>query len=388
MTRSFDVIVLGLGAMGSAAAWQLAKRGARVLGIDRFAPPHANGSSHGDTRITRLACGEGPAYTQFARRSHAIWREIERETGRNLLTQTGLLVISGEGLRAAGHENPVFLQTTIDAAEQHGIAHEILSAREIRQRFPAFNVLDGDSGYFEPEAGFLRPEACVDAQLGLAQKRGAEILTGEAVAGFEASDADVTVVTDRATHTADRLIVAAGMWLPGLLGWKYAALFKVRRQVLYWFPVAEPSDAGEFRPDRLPVYIWQLPARQSIYGFPAIDASGVKIATEQYDTVTTPDAVDRAVSAAATEEMVRTYVQPYFPKLGREALKSAVCTYTCVEDARFIIDTHPDMRRVIVASPCSGHGFKHSAAIGEALAELCVDGHARYDLSGFGFAAS
>ena len=187
MPAPYDTIVIGLGAMGSAALYQLAKAGQRVLGIDQFAPPHRLGSSHGETRITRLACGEGPEYTQFARRSHQIWRELEAETGKSLLVQNGFLAISGEGTRAANHENPDFLETTIAAAKRAGIAHELLSDADIRKRYPVFNVMDGDRAYFEPEAGYVRPENCIAAQLEEAARLGATIQTDETVARFDAT---------------------------------------------------------------------------------------------------------------------------------------------------------------------------------------------------------
>src|SRR5437868_362186 len=191
MPQSFDMIVVGLGAMGSAASYQLAQRGARVLGIDQFAPPHTLGSTHGETRITRLACGEGPSYTQFARRSHEIWRELEGATGRDLLTQNGLLVISGPGRRSTNHEERQFLKTTIDIARHEGIAHEVLTGRQARQRFPAFNLNDDDPVYYEPGAGFVRPEACVSAQLDEAGRLGAHIRTAETVRSFRFSTTGV-----------------------------------------------------------------------------------------------------------------------------------------------------------------------------------------------------
>ena len=197
MTTRFDTIVIGLGAMGSAALYQLAKAGQRVLGIDQFAPPHRMGSSHGETRITRLACGEGPEYTQFARRSHEIWRELEAKTGKSLLVQNGFLAISGEGPRAANHENPDFLATTIEAAERAGIAHELLTDAEIRQRYPAFNILDRDRAYFEPEAGYVFPEECIAAQLQQATALGAQVRTNETVKGFTTAGGSAQVTTDR-----------------------------------------------------------------------------------------------------------------------------------------------------------------------------------------------
>jgi len=386
---SFDAIVLGLGAMGSAAAFQLAKRGSKVLGIDRFVPPHVYGSTHGETRVTRLACGEGPMYTQFARRSHEIWRELESLTGRELLTQNGLIVISGAGPRAANHEKPDFLEVTIDIARQNGITHDVLSGRRARERFPAFKLNDDDVVYHEPEAGFVRPEACVSAQLEVAGRLGAQIHTGETVLSFDPSPGHVTVVTDKGTYSARSLVITAGPWLPALIGEPQASRFKIRRQVLFWFrgaddPVYVHSD---HRPEKFPVFIWQVPAAQPIYGFPAIEGpeQGVKIATEQYLRETTAEAVDRTVSDEEVRDMYATYVRPFFPGLGATCVRTAVCLYTCVDRARFIIDVHPASPRVIVASPCSGHGFKHSAAIGEALAEIAIDGRTRFDLAAFAF---
>src|ERR1051325_3013691 len=387
MPSRFDTIVIGLGAMGSAALYQLAKAGQRVLGIDRFMPPHRLGSSHGETRITRLACGEGPEYTQFARRSHKIWRELEAQTGKSLLVQNGFLAISGEGPGAANHENPDFLGTTIKAAERAGIAHELLTHAEIRKRYPAFNVIDGDRAYFEPEAGYVHPEDCIAAQLQQASALGAEIRANEIVTGFTTTGS-VSATTDRGTYTAEKITISAGAWLPTLLP-KHAQDFIVRRQVLYWFKLKPDVQLGSYRPENFPVYIWQLPARQAIYGFPwtGEGAPTIKIATEQYDTSTSAQALDRTVSERETRAMYEEYVAPYFPGASPDCDRSSVCMYTCVDGARFIIDELPDDPRIIVASPCSGHGFKHSAAIGEALADLAINGKqaaTKFDLSNFG----
>ena len=379
----YDAVILGLGAMGSAAAYQLGKRGAKVLGLDRFAPPHAYGSSHGDTRITRLAIGEGVHYTPLALRSHEIWREIETETGADLLTVTGGLIISSGSRTGALHVDD-FFANTVAAAKKHGIAHRILDAADIRRRFSAFRVRDDEIGYYEPQAGFLRPENCVRAQLALAQKHGAEIHTDEKVLGFAASDDGVTIETDRGRYAAGKLIVTAGAWLPELLGARFSANFKVLRQVLFWFDVEGPI--APFLPGNCPVFIWELQGpKQAIYGFPAIDGphGGVKIATQQYEHTTTPGSVNRTVSDAEASAMHQKYVAPYLPELSRKCIRSVACLYTVTPDAGFVIDFHPESKRVIIASPCSGHGFKHSAAIGEALAELAIEGKSRFDLSAF-----
>jgi sarcosine oxidase len=388
MPTRFDSIVIGLGAMGSAALYQLAKAGQRVLGIDQFAPPHRLGSSHGETRITRLACGEGPEYTQFARRSHEIWRELEAKTGTSLLVQNGFLAISGEGPRAANHENPDFLGTTVRAAELSGIAHEILTDAEIRRRYPAFNILDDDRAYFEPEAGYVIPEECIRAQLQQAAAFGAELHINETVANFSTTNGTADVVTDRATYTADKIVITAGPWLPDLLSRDRAQVFTVRRQVLYWFRLKPSARVEDYRAEKFPVYIWQLPARQAVYGFPwtGEGVPTIKIATEQYDTSTSPQAIDRTVRESETRAMYDEYVAPYFPGASPDCDRSAVCMYTCVDKARFVIDELPNDPRVIVASPCSGHGFKHSAAIGEALADLAINSKAsarKFDLSNF-----
>lgn len=384
MPDTYDAIVLGLGAMGAAATYQLARRGARVLGIDRYSPPHEFGSTHGDTRITRIACGEGPEYSAFAMRSHEIWRELEAETGLDLLTQNGFLAISGAGDRSANHGVAKFLDATAAAARSAGVTYEILDSATLRRRYPAFNVADGDQAYHDTVGGFARPENCVTAQLRAAVVHGADLKLGETVASFRQHDGFVTVTTDKQTYGAAQLIVAAGAWLPAMLKPALAANFMVTRQVLYWFRARSEAAHAQFAPDRFPVYIWQIPAPQSIYGFPATGGldEGVKIATEQYDVATTPDSVSRTVPPEEVREMYETYVEPFFPGLSPVCVRSKVCLYTWVDKARFIIDRHPEHDRVIVASPCSGHGFKHSAGVGELLAQMAL-GEAHRDIAMF-----
>ena len=382
----YDVVVIGLGAVGSAATYQLAQRGMRVLGIDRYAPPHTFGSTHGGTRITRLAIGEGVHYSPLAIRAHEIWREIEKETGADLLCTNGGLVISSDNKKSKTHVDG-FFRNTVAAAKRNGIAHELLEAAEIRRRYPMFRVADEEYGYFEPSAGFVRPEACVHAQLELAKKHGAHLATRETVTAFEPSPSHVRVVTDRGAYEAHKLIVAAGAWAPELLGPPFADLFKVYRQVQFWFAPKHGDTA--FRPDRFPVFIWELQkSRQGIYGFPAIDGAsgGIKIATEAFETTTTPHSVASDVSAEEIAHMYETYVAPFIDGLTPICTKAAACLYTVTPDFGFVIDTHPASDRVMIASPCSGHGFKHSPALGEALAEWATEGVSRHDLSPFGLA--
>ena len=381
--KVYDAIIVGLGAMGAAALYQLADRGALVLGLDRYGPPHDLGSSHGDTRVTRLAIGEGEHLTPLVKRSHALWRKIERETGADLFTANGELIISSAGRTATTHvEN--FFDNTLAAARDHGIAHEILDAAGIRNRFPQFAVRDNEIGYFEPDAGFVRPEAAIRAQLRLARRFGAEMHTSETFLGWRREGKTVRVTTDKGSYVAKKLILAAGPWLPEILDEGFSVPLRVLRQVLFWFDV--PQRIERFAPERCPVYIWELQTgTQVIYGFPAVDGArgGVKIATEQYDAETTPDSIARAVSDDEIRAMHAHYVAPYLPDLSPVCVRAATCLYTVTPDAGFVIDRHPQNDSVIVVSACSGHGFKHSAAIGEALAELVLDGASRMDLEDF-----
>jgi len=380
--KAFDALVLGLGALGSAVLLQLARRGIRVLGVVRLAPPHTQGSSHGETRITRCAIGEGEHFTPLALRSHVLWREIESETGAKLLTTRGVLVLSSPARTSFTHvEN--FFANTVAAARKYHIAHEILDAEAIRRRYGQFRIRDDEIGYFEPGGGFLRPEACLAAQLELARHHGAEIHVNERVLSFAPRRADVVVTTDKDTYVAGQLVVAAGPWLPELLDASLARHFRIYRQALFWFA----DLAGLFGAGRFPVFIWELSGRrQSIYGFPDIDGNGVKIATEQFDLATTAAAPGSEVGASEPAAMHAAYVAPFLPQLSATCTRASTCLYTVTADFGFVLDRHPESGRVIIASCCSGHGFKHSPALGEAVAEIIANGRSSIDLRPFEFA--
>ena len=379
--EKFDVIVIGLGAMGSAALYQLSLSGAHAAGFDRFSPPHDQGSSHGDTRITRLAIGEGEHYTPLVKRSHEIWQALERETGADLLTQCGELIISGAAGGSSMHVEG-FFDNTVEAARKHGVAHTLLDTNAIRTRFPLFEVRDGEIGYYEPEAGFVRPEACIAAELTLAEKHGATVRRNETVLRFEASPTGVSVETDRGRYHADRIIVSAGAWSPKLLGGAFERLLKVYRQVLHWFAI--DGDPSLYRPERFPVFIWERPDwPYGIYGFPALDEAGLKIATEYYAQEASPQSVARSVSQNEIDEMSAKLAAPHIKGLGRRSTKAVVCLYTTTPDMGFVIDHAPQSDRIILASCCSGHGFKHSAAIGEMLADMAQGRTPSFDLAPF-----
>jgi len=375
----YDVAIVGLGAVGAAAALQLSGRNVNVIAFDRFEPPHVFGSSHGETRVTRLAIGEGDHLTPLAIRSHELWREIEREGGAKLLSESGALIISSHDNAAQTHVSG-FFGKTVAAAGAFGIPHELLSATQVRARWPAFNVHESEFAYFEPSAGFVRPEACVAAQLRLARAHGAEIHTGEAVLGFESSGDTMVLATGKARYAASRLILAAGAWLPQLLP-EFARLFKIYRQTQFWFAVDDPA---AFAPDQFPVFIWELRnSRRGIYGFPAIDGAGaIKIASEEFADTTAAETVNREISQ---DEIDTVYglVAPHLFGLAPHCPRATACLYTVTPDFGFVIDTHPDSERVLIASACSGHGFKHSPAIGEILADMALGATPRFDLAPF-----
>jgi sarcosine oxidase len=385
MPATADLLVIGLGAVGSAALYQAAKRKALVIGIDRFAPPHDQGSSHGDTRITRQAIGEGREFVPLVLRSNQIWEELEAATGRNLMTRCGCLVLASPNMPGQHHGSTSFLQDTIDAASEFGIAHEVLSAAEVRQRYPQFRLRGDEIGYFEPGAGFLRPEACIETQLHLARQAGARIVLNETVTEIASADGSVEVRTDRATYSAKHVIVTAGAWIPKLLGDDSAHLFRIYRQMLCWFALARNPE--RYSSGKFPVFIWITghQPRDMMYGFPAIDGheNGLKIATEQYEATVDPDAVPREVAASDIAALHREYIAPRFPDLSSECLRSTTCLYTVTSDAKFIVDRFRGYDNVWFASACSGHGFKHSGAIGEALARQAVGLPTLVDLSMF-----
>ena len=386
MPIHYQTIVIGLGAMGSAATYQLAKRGNKVLGIDRFSPPHVHGSSHGDTRITRQAIGEGQEYVPLVLRSYELWEEIEREVGQQILTITGGLIMSGvEGVMR--HGSPFFNQT-VACAEKFGIDHRLLTAGEIKRQFPQFKIQGNERGYFEEKAGYLRPELAVEAQLTLARRYGAELALEEQVLSFGLTPTGTVMVkTNRAEYEAENVILAAGPWITQFLGEEYRKYFTVYRQVLYWFDVAGP--VSKFEAPTFPVWIWEFgtAVEDLMYGFPAIDGAGrgIKVAFEQYATPTHPDAVPREITKQETEAMYGHYIQPRFAEVTERCVKAVTCLYTVTPDHRFVIDRHPEFSNIIIASPCSGHGFKHSAAIGEVLAQLAMEGRSRIDISAFSF---
>ncbi|HEU5295825.1 MAG TPA: N-methyl-L-tryptophan oxidase [Burkholderiaceae bacterium] len=365
-----DVAIVGLGAMGSAAALALSRRGADVIGFDRFTPPHTWGSSHGDSRIVREAYFEDPVYVPMVQRAYELWRELEQLSGAALLQPTGGLMVGEPGC--------VLVDGALRSARQHRLPHELLSADEIRARFPVLNPEPGMVGVWEPRAGVLAPEACVKAQLEQARRHGATLRFGEPVSRWQADDTGIEISTAVARYRARQLIVSAGAWVASLMpGMRLP--FRVERQVLHWF---EPrADADAFTPRRCPVHLWQFDGDRFFYGLPDIGA-GIKLAFHHRGELTTADTVRREVAPAEVDE-VRRAARRFVPAADGRVLASTVCLYTNTPDEHFWIDRHPEHPDVLVASPCSGHGFKFAPVIGEILADLAERKTPRFDLDAF-----
>jgi sarcosine oxidase len=374
MQNTYDVIVIGLGGMGSAAVYQLARRGKRVLGLERFGPAHNQGSSHGKSRIIRQAYFEDPAYVPLLQRAYELWEEIDAASADTLLTITGGLMI--------GKAQSEVIRGALHSAQTHDLPHEMLNAADMRRRFAPFNVADDEIGFFEHRAGFLHPEATVQAHLDQAARYGAELHFNEPVEGWEATPGGgVRVTTAQGVYEADRAVIAPGAWAAQLLA-ELGLPLTVERQVLYWF---EPTGGIEpFQVGRFPIYIWEDDTGDMIYGFPAQDGppGGVKVAFFYRGHQADPDRVDRTVKPDEIAEM-RSVLAQRIPSLNGPLLETATCLYTLTPDQHFIIAPHPNLPQVIIASPCSGHGYKFASVIGEILADLALTGSTRHPIALF-----
>jgi sarcosine oxidase len=366
---SYDVVVCGLGVTGSAALYHLARRGARVLGLDRFAAGHDRGSSHGETRIIRLAYFEHPSYVPLVRRAYELWRELEIEAARPLLHVTGIAEI--------GPPDGALVTGTLDAARLHDIPHELLAASELTKRYPAFRLPPHFVGVVQPDGGFIEAEPSVRTMLALAQRHGAETRFAEPVRSIEPANDRVCIVTDGGTIEAGAAIVAAGPWTTSLLPGTTLPL-RVTRQAMGWFAPKEPAD---FVPGRFPVFLIES-AHGIHYGFPPFGA-GLKVAKHHHrDESVDPDFYDRTVSAE-DEALIRVGIAKHLPGANGPLVAAKTCLYTVAPDGDFIIDRLPGAASIVIASPCSGHGFKFAPAIGEILADLASGLTPRHDISRF-----
>ena len=364
-TGPIDVIVAGLGAHGSSAAYRLAARGASVLGFDRFARGHTLGSSGGLSRIIRLSYYEHPDYVPLLRRAWTLWRELEAESGETLLTETGGLY--------AGEPDGELVGGALRSARTHQLDHEVLDARELRARYPLFAWPDGWHGLFERQAGWLAPELCIETHLRLAEEAGATLRFDEPVESWESTADGIRVSTSTGTFEAKQLVLAAGAW-ESQLAPSLAEELSVERNVLLWFEPTAERDAFA----RLPIYIVQDTDR-IFYGFPYVEGQGVKVAGLHFGDRADPDTVDRTASPH-DEERVRAWLKRRLPLANGDRRDAKVCMYTNTPDANFIVDRLPDHPNVVVASACSGHGFKFSSVIGEIVTDLVLDGETRHPI--------
>ncbi len=356
--------------MGSSAAFHLAQRGAHILGLDRFTPPHSSGSSHGQTRIIREAYFEHPDYVPLIQRAYELWADLACAANEELLLPTGGLMI--------GPPDGVVVSGARRSAEAHNLPHEVLTAEEVRRRFPGL-CPEGDMlAVFEPRAGILYPERCVDANLRLAVERGATLGFDEPVLHWAADGDGVRVVTSRGEYRAGQLVLTAGSWINSLLP-GLSLPFAVERQVQFWFAPVRARDV--FHPDRCPVHLWQYDRDRFFYGFPDL-GTGVKVACHHRGEPADPDTVRQEVGVEEIDAM-RVILRRFLPAADDRLAQAVVCKYTMTPDEHFWLDRHPQHPQVLIVSPCSGHGFKFSAVIGEVVADLLLSGRSRFDLSLF-----
>ena len=366
----FDAIVVGLGGMGSAAVHHLARRGAKVLGLEQFDIPHELGSSHGVTRIIRLAYAEHPNYVPLLRRAYELWRELEDDAGERLLFITGGI--------DAGAPDSATVKGSLESCAIHHLPHDVLDGASLARRFPGFRLPSDMVAVHQPDAGFLLPERCIVAHAAAARRLGAELHTGERVLEWRNDDNGVSVKTDRAAYRANKMIVTAGAWMRTLLP-ELTDLAVPERQVLIW---TQPLRPERFELGAFPVFNMESPEGR-FYGFPAYGVPGFKIGKYHHRREPAdPDRMDRQCHPE-DEAVLRAGIRRYFPDADGPTLAMKSCLFTNSPDEHFILDFHPEYPQVAVASACSGHGFKFCSVVGEIMADLILDGGTRFDIDMF-----
>lgn len=358
---TYDVLVLGTGGVGSAALYHLARRGVRVAGIDRFPPTHDRGSSHGQTRMIRQAYFEHPDYVPLVERAYALWEELSQQCGQALYQETGLLEV--------GPPQGLIVPGVLSSARRHGLQVESFSPADVAARWPGFRVPEACAAVFEKRAGYLRVEACVQAHLDAAVSSGAVLHTGEAVRAWRAVHDGVAVDTERATFTSQRLVIAAGAWAGELLA-DLGIRFQVRRKPQYWFHAA----GSEYLASRgCPAFLFET-VQGLFYGFPQIDPLGVKMAEHSGGAnVESPLRLEREIDPLDLAR-VEAFAARCLPRVSRRLTRHAPCMYTMTPDEHFVVDRHPRHPQVAFAAGLSGHGFKFACVLGQALADLALDG--------------
>jgi len=364
----YDVVVVGVGGMGSAALYHLARRGKRVLGLERHDLLHEHGSSHGLTRIIRLAYFEHPDYVPLLRRAYELWRELEAEAGEQLLHITGI-VEGGDRI----------LDGVLRSCTEHDLAHEVLGGDEVARRFPAYRLPTELEVVHQPDGGFVVPERCIVAHVEGALARGALLRARERVLEWEETENGVRIRTERATVDADRLVLTAGAWSEGVARLPSGSVRAVR-QLLAWLLPTRPE---LFTPDRMPVFNLALEG-EHFYGFPSFGIPGVKLGRyERQGESGDPDGISRDPTTSE-EAPLRAFAERYLPEGAGPTVALKTCLFELSPDEHFLIGRHPESESVVVGAGFSGHGFKFCSVVGEILADLALEGETRHDIGLFG----
>ena len=371
MKQIYDVIVVGVGGMGSTTCYHLAKRGLKVLGLEQFDIPHGYGSSHGQTRIIRLAYFEHPSYVPLLRRGYQLWEEIEQVSGENLLYKVGSLDIGAS-------DSEVFANS-LSSCKLHNIPYQILTGSEVNKRFPGYNVPNEYNALYQEDGGFLVPERAITAFVHSAHRHGAEIRAREKVVQWKSTKGIIQVKSDRGNYEAKELVITAGAWSSGLLP-ALSGLAVPERQVLAWF---QPQEPALFQPDVFPVFVMQV-KEDLYYGFPTYGIPGFKFGKFRHlKEVVEPDDYNREPNAK-DEEVLRAFSAQMFPKGNGPVMSLKTCMFTNSPDGHFILDVHPEYSNVSLAAGFSGHGYKFASVIGEIMADLATEKTTRHPIDFLG----
>lgn len=367
----YDVIVIGVGGMGSATLFHLAASGCKVLGLEQFGIPHALGSSHGSTRIIRLAYSEGSDYVPLVRAAYRFWRELEDITGQRILHVTGGLDIGAADSRV--------VRGSRESCVRNALEFEVLDGGEVNRRFPGYRLDAATQAIHQPDGGYLRSEAAIAAYVEAATKRGADVLPNTQVLGWESSPGSIKVRTASEAYAAKRLVITAGAWITRL-SQRLGHWCSPERQVMLW---TIPSDPAAFQPSRFPVFTMET-LEGLYYGFPDHDSEGFKIGKHHHrrERVDNPDELDRKIHEE-DEAVIRNAVRRYFPRANGRTKRAVACMYTNTPDGHFILDHHPDEPRAFVAAGFSGHGFKFCSVVGKLMSQFCLNQQPTWEIDRF-----
>ena len=377
MVKHYEVIIVGAGSMGMAAGYFLAKQGVKTLLIDSHDPPHAQGSHHGDTRIIRHAYGEGREYVPLALRSQELWDELEKVSHHKIFTRVGSIGFGPEGESA-------FIDEAIASGKEYNLEIDLLTGKEMNERWPGLTVPDDYIAFHEHNSGFLYSENCIKAYRELAEHHGAEFSVNNPVVDIEVFKDSVKVITNKGTFTADKLILSGGAW-----NGKIAKSLNLNlpitptRQPVAWFE----ADESLYNTNTFPTFMVEVPTETSkaiYYGFPTFGGCGVKAGRHEYIDKIDPDTMNRDFGSDENDEgHIREFLERFMPQAAGKLKRGAICIYSRTPDGHFIIDKHPEHPHISIAAGFAGHGFKFASVVGEVLSQLAVTGETEHDISIF-----